>query len=302
MAYSPSDTQFAVVGETVSGVTPATPAFKIFPHNSGDNITSTSEWIDSPAVRPNRGSNGGRRAAYSTAGTLNAHFQRDASIDLLLASGFSGAWNTATLKGGATDSSVTVEKLMKDSVNRYHRVLATQVSKTTFSGKATDNVMVSFDLVGTTFTNSSAIVTGATYADPATTLGLAGEDVTMTLGGLTVDFVSFETMVEFDRSAQFMFGSTAARAIGTAGQRKVSGSVEFFMPSTDYFASLAAPAGLPLVITMGSGVNGYRLTVPAAQFRVPEDSEDGSAIIVKADFSGANTTADGTNIILERLS
>ena len=303
MSFNPSDNRFAIIAEATAGTTPATPAFITFEHEESNNVNYTAEWIDSPNVKPNRGSAGGRNVSFSTTGSLSSHVFRDPAIDLLLESGLSGSFTADVLKGGAADKSLTIEKRMGVSGGyRYHRVSGSQVSKTSFSGKASENCMIAFDTVGMAFDNDGAIITGATYADPASTTRLAGPDVTVSIAGLTVDHLSYSVDVEFARSAQFKFGSTAARGIGTSGVRKVSGEIEFFMPASDYFATLADPDGLALTITMGSGANGYELLIPRAQFQIPEDANDGSAIIVKAGFMGADDDALGTNIQITRLA
>ena len=303
MSFSPSDNQFAVCVNTVAGTTDATPTMLIFPHEESNNINYTSNWLDSPNVKPNRGSAGGKNTSFSTTGSLSCHLSRNDAVDVLLASGFSGTWEADELKGGATDTALTIEKRMGVSgARRYHRVAGSQVSKVNFNAKASANCMVSFDSVGMNFESGSAVITGATYPPIAQTNVLAGPDCAVTIAGQTLDYIGFSLDVEFDRSAQFKLNSNAARGIGTAGYRKVSGEIEFFMPTTDYYAALLDPNGLNLQIQMGAGANGYLIIVPAAQFKVPEDSADGSAMIVKAQFSGANTVADGTNIILNRLA
>ena len=302
MSYNPSDTRFAIVKETTPGETPDTPGFLSLDYVPGSEPTYESDWLESPVRRPNRGSAGGRKVAFKVSGGLESQLFRDAAIDLLLESGLSGEFDGATLKGGANDTSLTIEKVMSDGSNDlYRRWSGIQVSKVTVAGEATDNVTISFDLVGMKGETATAILTGASYADASDALKLAGPDVAMSVAGLSVDYTKFEISVEFDREATNQFGSVAARGVGTSGVRKVSGSVEFFREDWSPESVMIPDDGQNLTVTVGAGADGYEFTIPSAQFKIPQDSEDGSKQLVSAEFMGQDDSAAGTNIIVTRL-
>lgn len=302
MATNSSDTQWALVAETVVGTTPATPSFLVLDYIIGDEVNIESDWLESNVLKANRGHAGGRRSAIKVTGSLKSELFRDAGMDLLLESGVSGAFATNILKGGASDKSFTLEKkILNGATTLYQRFTACQVAKTTISGSANGMIEVSFDIIGVAETHATAIILGATYANAASTAKLAGLDTTVTIAGLTVDFDQFEISVEFNRSHTYRFGTANARGVQTEGARKVSGNVRFFREDWTPEETLT-DAGVALTVTCGTGVNGYAFNVPGAQFQYPKSANEGAAIMATADFMGKNTTADATNIKITKLA
>ena len=112
---------------------------------------------------------------------------------------------------------------------------------------------------------------------------------------LTVDFLKFEYTVEHTREALNKLGSASARGIATSGFRKVNGSVDFFREDWTPETVLLSASGAALTLPIGSGVNGYSINIPVAQFRIPKDGEEGAAATVSAEFM-AKETAGATTI------
>lgn len=297
MAVNPSDTRYAISKETVAGTTNATPAFLVLDYMDGTEVVYESDWLESPTRRANRASSGGRPVAFKVTGSLKQHFARDAATDLLLESGLSGTFNTNVLSSGANDTSFTIEKRMSNSEDTqlYSYFTGCQVTKLTISGTANGNIEFSADIIGMARTTGTAQKTGATYANPSNAMKLAGVDVVPSIAGLTVDFLKFEYTVEHTREALNKLGSASARGIATSGFRKVNGSVDFFREDWTPETVLLSASGAALTLPIGSGVNGYSINIPVAQFRIPKDGEEGAAATVSAEFM-AKETAGATTI------
>lgn len=303
MAFNPSDNTYSLIRETAAGTLPATPAFLPFDYVQGDQPMLTSDVIESQIQRANRTSSGQRKTGFRVEGSLSTELKRDAAIDLLLESALSGTFTTNVLKAGTTDTSFSIEKRMNDGASKYYRRFSgVQVTSLTISGEASGMIEASFDLLGTTAVTGTALVTGATYANPSSTQLLDGTEVTMTINGTAVDFRSFDLSVEHDREAQDKFGSKYARGIGTSGMRKVMLSCSLYF--TDFGLETTSVAGntVPVVITIGSGANGYSITLPACDISVPADSEDGSKAMMDVDFTAKGDVTLGTDIQITRLA
>ena len=72
MAINPSDTEFAIVKETVAGTTPATPAFVRLETIVGSNLNATADPIVSATRRKGRTNAGQRLVNPRVEGTLHS--------------------------------------------------------------------------------------------------------------------------------------------------------------------------------------------------------------------------------------
>lgn len=307
--YNPSDISFSLIKETTAGTIPGSGALLKFDHVPGTAPAYTSDFIESPVLSAGRASGGNRKVNYRVEQGIKTHFCRDAAIELLLASALSGTWVEAgtvgdagdTLKAGDTDSSLTIEKKVSGTTSLYSRYTGCQVSKFALTVEASGNAEASFDVMGMGRTTATT-ATSLTYSNASTKLKLAGPDVSsVTIAGLTgVQFRSLELSVEHNREAQDAFGSTAAVGIGTSGNRKVMLTLTFYRENFTPESVLAGDAAVAVSFTIGSGAEGYTVTLPAATASVPSDEADGSKYLVKVEFSARRDATLGTDLQITR--
>jgi len=304
MSISPSDTRFAIVAETVAGTTPTTPVFQVFPFIQGTEPALVSDVVTSEVVRANRSSEGQRKTNFRVEGGLSSQLRRGAVFDLLLQSALSGTWVTNNLNAGNTDTSFTVEKTMfAGATPFFHRFVGCQVSSMNISVSAESTCDVSFDIMGLDRTTATTIVTGATYTQPTATLPLTGLDITnVTVAGLTAVCRSIDFTVEHEREAHDQLGAASALRIGTGGIRSVTATMTFYR--TDLSPdTLLAKSDTPVAVAfnLGSGANGYRIEMPAANYNVPADEVDGSKQLFTVEFRAAFDSVLGTDLRISRL-
>lgn len=303
---NPSDTSIAIIKEVTAGTTPASPAFIPFEFIPGDMPTFEAEMVTSNVLKANRASGGGRKAAFAVGGGLKTHFRRGLHMDLLLESALSGQFATNVLKASNVDTNFTVETKRLDAAAAayYHRHTGCQVKDMTLSCNATGNAEISFGIVGMNRTTGTAILTSATYPAVAASTNLMGLDVTaVTVAGLTAVFNSLELTVSHNREAQSQFGSASARGIGTSGFRTVSLKLSFYR--SDLSAdTLLATADTPVAVsfTIGATTNGWTFTLPAANYNVPQDIEDGSKQLLEVTFVGSYDNTALTDLSITKLT
>ena len=308
--YNPSDISFAITTEVTPGTTPATGVYKKLDHVPGTAPSYTSDFIESPVLSANRASAGNRKTNFRVENGLKSHLCRDDAIELLMQSAFSGVWTEAgavgeggdTLKASDVDTSLTIEKKVAGSPTLYSRYNGCQVSKMALSVEASGNAEVSFDVMGmgrTTATSASAL----TYENASSNLKLTGRDVSsVSIAGLTgIQFRSLELSVEHSREARDAFGSASAVGIGTSGNRKVMLKLSFYRTDFTPEAVLVGDAPVAVSFTIGSGVDGFTFTLPAATAAVPADAEDGSKYMVEVEFTARRDETAGTDLMVTRL-
>lgn len=308
--YSTSDISFGLIKEVTAGTTPASGIYLKMDHVPGTAPNYTSDFLESPVLSANRSSAGNRKTNFRVDGGVKTHFCRDAAIELLLSSALSGDWVETgavgdagdVLKAGDTDTSISIEKKVAGTPALYSRFNGCQVSKFALTCQASGNAEASFDFMGmgrTTATTASAL----TYANASSNTKLNGADVSsVTIGGLSgVTFRSLELNVEHNREARDGFGLTSAIGIGTSGNRKVTLKVSFYRESFSPETVLAGDASVAVSFTIGSGVNGYTVTLPAATANTPMDAEDGSKYLVEVEFTAKYDATAGTDLMITRI-
>lgn len=305
MSISPSDTRFAIIAETVAGTTPATPTFLVFPFIQGTEPALASDVVTSEVVRANRSSEGQRKTNYRVEGGLNTQLRRAPVMDLLLQSALSGTWVTNNLNAGNTDTSFTVEKTMfAGATPFFHRFTGCQVSSMNISVSSESACDATFDIIGLDRNTATVIVTGATYTQPTATLPLTGLDITnVTVAGLTAVCRSIDFTVEHEREAHDQLGSASALRVQTGGIRKVMATMTFYRTDLSPDTLLAkSDAPVAVAFNLGTGTNGYRVEMPAANYNIPQDEVDGSKQLFTVEFVASFDGVLGTDLRISRLT
>lgn len=309
MAINPSDTEFAIVKETVAGETPATPAFVRLETIVGSNLNATADPIVSSTRRKGRTNAGQRLVNPRVEGTLNTELTADdAATELLLESAFSGSFDEdGLLKAGTTETDLSIERRWIDgNTSMYTRYFGCQVSEFALNAEFGGIVTADFSVLGRgRATPSNAAIAGATYADASTAAKFAGPDVkNIVIGGLgEVDYSTLTLTVTQDRSTQGKLGSPFARGIGTAGKTIELVAMLYrkdFGPENLIVNGIENPeVSIQFDIVFDNA--GYRIIIPAAQPSFPEDSEDGANQMVSVTFSPLGDAVSGTDIMIQKL-
>lgn len=299
---SPIDTTYSFVKETVSGTTPATPAFKYFDYESGSDLTYTGKMLDSSVMKQNRAKAGFRKAAFAVGGSLKTQFRRDTTVDMLLESLLSGTFTSNVLKGGNTDSTLTCEKFMKDATNMYYRYTGVSCVKFGLSVASDGNAEASFDFTGMGRTTSNAIVPSATYTAATQGTLLAGLDVgTITVGGLSATYTSLDLSIAQNRDPQFALGSANAIGLGCVAPREIKLTLKMYRKDLAAEGIFMSDTPVAASITLGSGTgNIYTIALPAVVGTIPADEVNGSSALVSVDLMAGYDNTAQTDITITK--
>lgn len=305
MAMSPSDHLYALVKETVSGTTPATPAWLRFPHSEGTEPVLESDVLTSPAVEANRSSAGQRKVNYRVGGGLKAHLRRAPAFDLLWESLMGASFTTNVLKAGTTDISFTVQKKMLNNGTPYfHRFTGCQTKKIAFSVSPEAVIEATYDLVGQDRVTATTEITGFSYPPVANSTRLAGVDgLNFSVTGVAAVCHSFDFSCEIDKEHQDAIGNTGAIGVGTMGTYRPMVKAKFYRSDLSLDTLMAkSDAFFPVTFDVGSGANAYRVFLPAAQADIPTDEVSGSKPLVTVNFFGAWDATAASPIVITKLT
>lgn len=303
LPFNPSTFSWGIVPEVVQGTTPATPQFQGFIANQSDNMNwDTSGFLESELLYPNGSGGGGVISETTVSGTLSTQLQRGAAVELMLALALRGSWATNTLKGGAIESSATIEK--KLAAAAYRRVTGATVTSMKIEAEYNKYVSASWDFMGMAYPTATAIVTGATYVAAPAIKGLNGKDVgAISIAGLTgLTYTKFSLNVEQPRESIHGFGSEASQGIAASSNRKVTGTISFLRENFTPETTILAGANVhPLTFTVGTGAQGLTFLIPAAACKLPQDQHDGAKNVVDIEFTAQWDATENTDIKITRL-
>lgn len=292
---SPNDTTYAILRETVPGVTGTAPAFKPLEAVS-DTLTFDGKLINSNIMRANRANVASALVTQSGSGEIKTEARRDTTVDLLLESALGGVFVSKVAKGGMLDHAYTIEKKMVENGSPlYFRWAGSYITKFMFSVSPENFGEFTFGVTNMKRTEATAAIGSSTYT-PFPTQGplLSGNDIgTISIGGVTAIYTSLELSVDIAREPVFGLGSSSAVAVNVSPTPRL---VKLTATLLRQNISIDAIKGtiVPVSITAGSGTgNGYVFAMPTMMASVPNDQVSGSAGTVKVDFlavdSGANS-------------
>ncbi|KQN09964.1 hypothetical protein ASE85_03270 [Sphingobium sp. Leaf26] len=252
---------------------------------------------------PNGSGGGGIISETSVTGTLSTQLQRGAAIELLLSLGLRGTWVSNVLRGGTSESSVTIEKKLAAAAMR--RVTGATVTSTKIEAEYNKYVSVAFDFMGMTYPTATTAITGAVYTPAPAIKGLNGKDVSaISIAGLSgLTYTKMNLTIEQPRESIHGFGSEASQGIAANAGRKITGTISFlrenFTPETTITPSNNVH---PMAFTVGSGAQGVTILIPAAACKLPQDQHDGAKNVVDVEFTAQWDATEGTDIKITRLS
>lgn len=303
---NPVDIQYAVISEVTAGTTPATPAFKVFPHVVGDNLQIDSEMIESPILLPNRTKATPVKAGYSASGELKTHMARNDAVDIMLESLVGGTFTSNVLKGGTAIKSMTVEKrFTHGATTHYQRFLGVQVSNMNLSVESKGIADLSFGLTGMgAGAPATTIITGATYpASVSNGKKLTGLDVSnVSVAGITGIFNSLELSVETNREAFHGFGSANALGVDMNGARDITLTLKLYRENLTPESTLLNDTAFAVSFTIGSGASGYTVLLPACVSETPKSEDDGVSSFVTLVLKAGYDATEATDIKITRLT
>lgn len=299
-----SDNRFAIIKETVRGVTPATPAFSyVDVVKGGSTIKYAEKELTSETMRQNRSAGPMRKVAGSFDGPIKMVFRRDKVITDLLAGVCSATLSGSTYKAGNTDTTFSYEEIIPNNSggSNYFRYKNANVSKATITVDAESSAMAEFTIVGGEHTFTTAPLTGATYTSTTKGIELTGIESSINIAGLTGSFLRLELSIEQQRDPNFKLGQKAAFDVSTNSARKITLTLKMFRDDIAPEVLFSNDTPVAVSVTLGSGANGYRFDFPACVGSFP-GKEEGTQNMVTLVLTAQGDAVTGDDASFTLLS
>jgi hypothetical protein len=239
---SGSGVRVAAIAESVFGTTPTTPAFQTLRTTSGGLRTQKSTGTSNE-----RQADRNVRDEFELGQDVNGSYDFEltyGTFDTILEAALFGTWTDDVLVNGVTPKSLTIEETYElgatDSFRRFTGCMINTMSLAIGSRAA---VTGSFSVMGKQETLATAIVTGATYADPSETpVSTASANVaSLVVGDLSPQPVvrSLQLQISNNLRTRPAVGTKFSAEFG-AGRFDVTGTIEAYFQSNALYAEVLA--------------------------------------------------------------
>lgn len=263
---SGSDLRVALVAEATFGVTPSTPSFETLRLTSG-GLSTTKETVVSEEIRNDQNITDELQVGQDVAGSYPFEMSYG-SFDDLIEAALGGTWVTNVLKNGTTKRFFTFEETLElGATDTYRRFTGCMVNTLSLNIAARQKITGSIGLMGKQETLATAIVTGATYANPNSEgVMVAGTSVgTVTLGSLSNTCVK-SLSLEINRGLRprHCIGSIYTEEL-IYGMCNVTGQIEVYFDSNEAYQAVLDHGTAAISATLGHDANKkYTLSIPRA--------------------------------------
>lgn len=270
MAFaSGSGVRVAAVAETVFGTTPATPAFATLRTTNGGLRTQKTTGTSNER-QADRNVRDEFELGQDVVGSYDFELTYG-TFDALLAGLLCGAWTTDVLKNGITPQFFTIEETYElGATDTFRRFTGCQVNTMSLAIGARAAVTGSFGIMGKAEALATAIVAGATYADPSETpVSTASANVASLVVGGAAGAIKVRSLnLEITNNLRIRpeVGSKFSNEFGM-GRFDVSGTMEcYFQSNALYQACLDHGLGdLSFIIGNATGEK-YQFDIDKLRF------------------------------------
>lgn len=279
-----SQTRWAYVAETTPGTMPDSPSLQVMRLRAGSTMKINRPRTESTELRPDRnlGSTiGGIGGASARLTTLLFHetFQHD-----WLEAAMYGTWTADVLVNGVTPKYKSIERCMiAGSNNVFDRATGGLVNGFTLTVVPNQEATIDYDVIAIGGSTDSAIITGATYANPLVGEAADYGDVSgLSLFGLTsFSLLHLSLQVANNVAGRPKLGSRDLKGL-RMGNNRVHFQADIYLEDPAYYAAAMANTVGVVAFTIGpiGGTPGarYTFTIPNCEI---------------ADHNAADTTGDG---------
>lgn len=177
--------RLAIVAEVTPGTTPSNPVFSVVPY-TGDSLTYQPQTVRSRTISGHRQTVDSALVGAGVSGSINAELAYEDVLQVLMEAALGGTWSTNVLKVGTMARSFTVERKLEAGVtDQFQRYLGCVVGGFALRLSTDNPATIDFDLMGRDISTGTAILSGATYVDPAGNPSIVGPNVaSIAIGGV----------------------------------------------------------------------------------------------------------------------
>lgn len=301
MAEASGSRQVLKYAEEVEyGVTPDTPEFRHFRHNS-NSLNLTKDTFQSEELRSDRQIADFRHGARQVGGDVVSEFSSE-SHDDMLAAALCGDWDGDVLRAGIMRRSFTVERHFED-VGQYLRYRGMEVNTLQLQGSVGGMVMLTFGFLGRNMETSATAVSGATYPDPLTTPPmdlLSGE---VAEGGTEIG-VATEVSLNLTNGMEVrnVIGGGGLTLRPSIGRSNITGTIDAYFGDASLYAKFIDEAASSISFECTDGVGGeYTVLLPRVKYTgATVDTPGEGPIAISMPFQALLDPATETNIQITR--
>lgn len=301
MPASGSDLRVAIVPETVFGTTPTTPAFAVLRTTDGGLTTSKAVEI-SEERQFHRNVVDVMQVGQDVQGNY-AFEMSHASFDTLIEAVMGGTWASNVLRNGLTSRSFTIEEFLElGATDSFRRFDGCVIDTMSLSIAARKIITGSFGILGRKETLATAIVSGATYADPnaETPMTGSGSVGTITVGALGAMLIeSIDLEVKRNTRRVNAVGSLST-ALMNEGQFEAMGTMNVFFESNALYQAALNHETAAISVTIGHDANKkYTISIPRARFGAAtvQAGNANSEIMAKVPFTATLVTSPSNHSV-----
>lgn len=307
MPINTADISFALAKETVPGQTPTTGNRLEVPVkvDQAPPIRTFAQ-IEDETKRPNREGNAAASGHAMSEWEVDMHMRGGAVMDLLIESALSGTFEDdngkQVAKGSDKDTTFSVFSLLKAGVAgeaMEYVDAGCMVRSMAISASAKEGAEVQFSILGTNREENTTQSALPVTKTPAANTRHLYSDVQVDVDGQTLAFTRMEFSTEQERDLRVVLGEISASDIYTTGKRNTTLTLGAYRES--FAVNELSNTSMPVVITIGSAGNGYKITIPAAKLLTPSDELDASGLLVNMEFNAGYDVETETGILIEKL-
>lgn len=290
------------VAEVTYGTTPATPAFKPFPH-TGTNLAMTKDGLESEKLRGDRQVEDFRHGNQSIGGDISAELEYG-SLDDILQAVLCGTWTTNVLKSGVTRRSFTIERKFADlATPEWHRYTGCEFNTFALSVSPNAIVTATFGVIGKGLTLATTAIAGSTYAAPTDVQPFDSFTGSIAEGGSPIAVVtSIEMTLENGLEPLFAVGSKTTNR-PSIGKSRLTGTMTTYFESKTLYEKFINETSSSIVLTLTDlAGNDYEIDLPNVKYNSgqPDVSGEG-AVTVSMDFVALYDGSDASQIVITRV-
>lgn len=291
--------ELSYVPEVTYGVTPVTPAMKIF-RNTSVGLKPAKQTFVSQEIRRDRQIRDVRHGTRGMTGPVSFELSYG-DFDTILEAALFGTWATHTLKIGTTLKSLTLERRLTD-VGRYQASVGCVING--FSLDLRPNAMVTgtFDFLGKDIAQSS-VTKGAPTAVSDNPPFDAFTGAILEAGGAISSITAMSMSLSNGLSQAFVLGSPTAPQV-IPGKANLTGSITAFFESETLMDKFINEGESALQITLDGAVGGdLVIQVPRIKFTdadMPVTTSD-EGISLTMPWQAMLSAASATNLVLTRV-
>lgn len=308
MAFaSGSGIRVAAIAESVFGTTPTTPAFQTLRTTNGGLRTNKSTGTSNE-----RQADRNVRDEFELGQDVTGSYDFEltyGTFDTILEAALFGAWTDDVLINGITPKFLTFEETYElGATDSFRRFTGCMVNTLSLAIGARAAVTGSFSVMGKAEALATAIISGATYADPSVTpVSTASANVaSLTVGSLSPQPVvrSIQLQISNNLRTRPSVGSKYSAEFG-AGRFDVTGTLECYFQSNALYAEVLAHALADLSFTVGNATD-EKYTFEIAKLRLGDGNVTAGGndddIMVSIPFRGLLNDDDCTLAITRAVA